>query len=153
MSAPERPHRRNRHPEPELARAGALATLVITAPAAGVAWAVAGPAGLRGALLAGGLVLTLYALSGVAGVCAARWWPGSLPGVSFAGFALRLVVYTVVLVAAGRGESIDRASLLAVTGLLLALTLLYEGRYASTRPGFFWVDPDARDAAPHHATD
>ncbi|MGI8574252.1 MAG: hypothetical protein ACR2MA_02680 [Egibacteraceae bacterium] len=139
------PTRRRRQPERELARAGVLATLVVTLPAATVAWMLAGTSGLRGALLAGGLVLAMYALSGVVGACAARWWPGSLPGVSFAGFALRLVVYTVVLAAAGRGPSIDRASLLAVTALLLAVTLLYEGRYASTKPGFYWVDADATE--------
>lgn len=145
MSASAEPSQRRRQPEAALARAGALATLGLTVPAAGVAWMVAGLPGLRGALLAGALVLVLHAGSGVVSVCVARWRPGSLRGVSFAGFALRLVVYTVALAAAGRGSLVDRASLLVATGLLLAVTLLYEGRYASTRPGFFWVDADATE--------
>lgn len=138
---------RSRAPEPELALRGTLVAVIVAVPTIALAGVIRGGPGVAGAAVAALLVSGLFALSGVVLVCVQRWKPDSLPAASLAGAIARMAVYGVLLAALTGVEGIDRLSTVAATCLLLVATMTEEMRYASTRPGFYWVRTPAPDGA------
>ena len=143
----ERAVRRSQVPEPELAWRGTGAALLVAVPLVAGCWLLRGQAGVLGALLATGLVTGMFAVSGVALACVARRSPARLPAVSLVGAVVRMVAYGALLTALAGADSIDRASTVVTTCVLLATTLAYEVRFAATTPGFYWI----HTPAPHGA--
>jgi hypothetical protein len=143
----ERALARSRAPEPELALRGAAVGVIVAVPTVAVAGALRGIAGVRGAALAAGLVISLFALTGLVLACVARWRPATLPAASLAGAVARMVAYGVLLAALAGVDGIDRPSTVGATCLLLIVTLAYEMHYISTTPGFYWVRLPAPDGA------
>lgn len=143
----DRARARSRAPEPELALRGTVAAIVVGVPTVALAGAVRGLPGVAGAALAAALVTGLFAVTGVLLVCVERWRPDTLPAASLAGAIARMVAYGVLLAALTGVDGIDRPSTVVATSLLLVATMTYEMRYASTRPGFYWVRTPAPDGA------
>ncbi len=141
------PSARAAAPERELALSGAIVTLLTAVPVVGAAAALTGRRGALGALLATGLVTAMFALSGLAMACAKRWTAGSLAVASLTGVAIRFVAYIAVLLSLGRVDVIHRASTAVAIAVLLIVSLAYEVRYVSTRPGFFWLQTEERTEA------
>ncbi|MBW3605240.1 MAG: hypothetical protein KY460_10085 [Actinobacteria bacterium] len=135
----ERALERSRAPELALALRGALVATAVAVPTAVVAGVVRGVPGVAGAALAAGLVIGLFATTGVVLACVQRWRPATLPAASLAGAIARMVAYGVVLAALAGVDGIDRGSTVGATCMLLIATLADEMRYASTTPGFYWV--------------
>lgn len=139
--------RRSQAPEPELAWHGAAFATVVAVPVVAVAAALRGGPGLLGAALAAGLVMGLFGLTGVLLACVARRSPARLPAVSLVGAIVRIIAYGALLTALAGVDNIDRASTVVATCLLLIATLVYEVRFATTTPGFYWL----HTPAPHGA--
>jgi hypothetical protein len=139
--------RRSQVPEPELAWHGAAFATVAAVPVVAVAAALRGGPGLLGAALAAGLVMGLFGLTGVLLACVARRSPARLPAVSLVGAIVRIIAYGALLTALAGVDNIDRASTVVATCLLLIATLVYEVRFATTTPGFYWL----HTPAPHGA--
>lgn len=138
---------RSEAPEPELALRGTVVAVVAAVPTVALAAVLRGPPGAAGAGLAALLVAGLFAITGVVLVCVQRWKPDTLPAASLAGAIARMVAYGVLLAALTGVEGIDRPSTVGATCVLLVATMTYEMRYASTRPGFYWVRTPAPDGA------
>lgn len=150
MSAPDpvsRALRRSEAPESELAWHGTVVAAVAAVPIVGIAALVRGTPGLLGAGLAAGLVVGLFALTGVLLACVARRSPARLPAVSLVGAIVRMIAYVALLTALAGAGNIDRASTVVATCLLLIVTLVSEVRFAATTPGFYWL----HTPAPHGA--
>ena len=140
--------RRSETPELELAWHGTAFAAVAAVPVVIVAALVRGVPGLLGAGLAAGLVVGLFALTGVLLACVARRSPARLPAVSLVGALLRMIAYGAILMALAGVDGIDRGSTVVATCLLLITTLAYEMRFAARTPGFYWVNTPAPDGAP-----
>jgi hypothetical protein len=125
--------------------AGAVRILAALAvPAAAVAWYVAGPAGLVGALVGLGLVLVLFGASAslLAWVASRRSDAGI--GLLVAGAAGRLVLYVVTLSLLSQVSWVHPPSLAIATVTAITVTLAYELRLLARTPRLFWLDPAAR---------
>jgi hypothetical protein len=150
MRAPrdiQRVLRRNQAPELDLAVRGTACAAIVAVPVVGIAALLRGVPGLLGAGLAAGLVVGLFALTGLALACVARRSPATLPAVSFVGAIVRMIAYGALLTALAGAGGIDRASTAVATCLLLVVTLVYEARFAATAPGYYWL----QTPAPHGA--
>jgi hypothetical protein len=139
--------RRSEMPELELARYGAVIATMVAVPIVFGATVLRGLPGLLGAALAAGLVIGLFAVTGVLLACVARRSPATLPAVSLVGALIRMIAYGVLLTALAGVDDIDRATTAVATCLLLIVTLVYEVRFAATTPGFYWLRPSAPDGA------
>lgn len=139
--------RRSRAPEPELALRGTVVAVLAAVPVVALAGALRGGPGLAGALLAAGLVIGLFATTLVVLACVVRWRPAILPAASLVVAVVRMVAYGVLLASLADADDIDRLTTVVTACVLLAVTLVYEVRYVSTRPGFYWVAPPAPDGA------
>jgi hypothetical protein len=139
--------RRSEAPELELARYGAVRATVAAVPIVIVATVLRGRPGLLGAALGAGLVIGLFAVTGVVLACVVRRSPATLPAVSLVGVLIRMIAYGVLLTALAGVDGIDRASTAIATCLLLITTLVYEVRFAATTPGFYWLHGPAPDGA------
>lgn len=150
MTAPRplaRALRRSQMPEPELAWHGTAFAAIAAVPVVAAAAALRGVPGLLGAALAAGLVMGLFGVTAVLLACVARRSPARLPAVSLVGAIVRMIAYGVLLTALAGVDTIDRASTVVATCLLLIATLVYEVRFAATTPGFYWL----HTPAPHGA--
>jgi hypothetical protein len=143
----DRALRRSEVPELELARYGATRATLAAIPIVAAATVLRGRPGLLGAALGAGLVIGLFALTGVLLACVVRRSAATLPAISLVGALLRMVAYGVLLTAVAGIEAIDRASTAAATCVLLIVTLVYEVRFVTTTPGFYWLHSPAPDGA------
>lgn len=131
-------------PEPELARAG-LRVLALLAPLAVAGGALAG--GLAGGLTAAaavGLLAVWQLASALPSAWAARRGPGQLVGVALGGFALRLVLLAVAMIALRPVDAID-GPVLAVTVAVGLVALLGREVHVLMRHDEYWlVQPEHR---------
>ena len=132
--------------ELHLAKSALKLIAVLTLPTVGFGWLAAGPNGALGAGIAVAVVGGMYLMSGALLSFAARLGPGALMGAALGGFALRLLIYALLIVLLGDVEAIHGPSLAIAAAWLLVATLVHEARLVSRTPSLFWID--ARQARP-----
>jgi hypothetical protein len=113
---------------------------VLAVPLLGAGWLAAGRGGLLGAGIAVALVAGMFAMSASLLSFAARLGPSALMAAALGGFALRLMIYALLIVLLRPVEAIHGPTLAVSAAVLLVATLTWEARYVSRTPGFFWVD-------------
>lgn len=133
----------------ELRLAGAALRVVgvLAAPVLGVAWLAAGRDGLVSAGLGVALVAGTYVLSAAFLSYAARFGPGAVLGAALGGYALRLMLYALLLVILRPVEAIHGPSLAISVAVVMIATLVFEVRYAIRTPSLFWLEPAAPRSA------
>lgn len=134
--------------ELQLAVAALKAVAVLAVPVVGIAWLAAGTSGAIGAGIAVAVVAGMYLMSGALLSFAARLGPGALMGAALGGFALRLMIYALLVVLLSPVEAIHGESLAISAAVLLVLTLVWEARTAATTSHLFWVDAGAARPRP-----
>lgn len=128
---------------------GALkAVAVLAAPIIGFAWLAAGGPGAVGASVAVAVVAGMYLMSGTLLSYASRFGPGALMAAALGGFALRLMIYALLLVLLQPVEAIHGPSLAVSAAVLLVLTLVWEARLVSRTPHLYWIDAGAAKPRP-----
>jgi hypothetical protein len=128
---------------------GALkAIAVLAAPIVAAAWFAAGSGGALGAGIAVAVVAGMYLMSGALLSYAGRFGPSALMAAALGGFAMRLMIYALLLVLLQPVEAIHGPSLAISAAVLLVLTLIWEVRLVSRTPNLYWIDARAAAAAP-----
>lgn len=134
-----------------------VAALVACVPTAVGATAVAGTAGLTGALVGTALVLVLFGAGAAAMMWAGRRGPGAITAVGAGGFGARLVLYAAVLMALDGTQVVHRPSLAVATGVTLVVTLAAELMVLARTPSLFHLrvgaGPSARPQPAPTSTD
>lgn len=129
------------NPELRLAMSGARFCALSAIPVVGVAWAVAGDAGLLGAGIAVLLVTALFfTQAAVLRLCAPRGGAALIVG-SYLGFLSRLVATAGVLGLLQRVDGIHWPSLVIGAIVLMITVLVCESWHVSHTPALFWVNP------------
>jgi hypothetical protein len=146
-SGVKRALQRAQAPELALAVRGTVCGAIAGLPVVALATVLRGRPGLLGATLGAGLVIGLFAMTGVLLACVVRRSPATLPAVSLVGALIRMIAYGALLTALAGVDDIDRASLVLATCLLLIVTMVYEVRFVTTTPGFYWLHAAAPDGA------
>ncbi|MPZ87644.1 MAG: hypothetical protein GEU81_06120 [Nitriliruptorales bacterium] len=123
---------------------------VLAVPVVAVAWLAAGRDGAISAGLGVALVAGTFAVSAALLSLAARFGPAALMAAGLGGFVVRLLIYAALLVVLRPVEAIHGPSLAVSVAVVMIATLVFEARYVTRTPGFYWLDPAAarRAAAP-----
>lgn len=146
-TAPSAP-RRGDPIELRLALGAARLMVLLALPALGIGWLVAGPDGVLSAGIAVALVAGMYLMSGMLLSYAAKIGPGALMAAALGGFALRLMIYALLIVLLTPVEAIHGPTLAITAAALLVLSLIYEARLVSRTPNLYWIDAEAARTAP-----
>jgi hypothetical protein len=133
----------------ELRLAGAALGVVgaLAVPVLAVAWLAVGREGLLSAALGIALVAGTYVLSALFLSVAARFGPAAVLGAALGGYALRLMLYGVLLVVLRPVEAIHGPTLALSAASVMISTLVFEVWYASRTPSLFWLEPAAPRSA------
>lgn len=134
--------------ELQLAVGALKAIAVLAAPVILGAWLAVGTSGAIGAAVAVAVVAGMYLMSGALLSYAARFGPGALMAAALGGFALRLMIYALLLVLLRPVEAIHGPSLAISAAVLLVLTLVWEARIVSRTPNLYWIDAAAASPRP-----
>jgi len=137
----------NQAPELRIAGSAMRAVLVLAVPCLALATVLAGPRGLLGAGIGAAVVLGMFAISAALSALAAPHGPSAMLLATVGGFALRLVIYAILIVVLDPVEAIHGPSLAVSAAVLLVGTLAWEVRHVSRTPGFWWVHTAAPSAA------
>jgi hypothetical protein len=130
--------------ELRIARSAAAAVLVLSVPVVGIAALAVGREGAIGAAVGAGVVLGMFVLAGGLVTLAAPFGPSAILAATLGGFALRLVLYAVLMVVLTPIEAIHGPSLAIAAAVLLLSALAWEARHVSRIPDFFWVRTEER---------
>lgn len=134
--------------ELDLAKGAVKALAVAGIPVLGLAWTLAGTGGLLGAGISLAIVSGMYLLSGALLSFAAKLGPGALMGAALGGFALRLMIYALLMVLLRPVEAIHGPSLAVSAAVLLVFSLVWEARAVSRMPNLYWIDAAAARPKP-----
>lgn len=137
----------NQAPELRIAGSAMRAVLVLAVPCLALATVLAGPQGLLGAGVGTAVVLGMFGISAALSALAAPHGPSAMLLATVGGFALRLVIYAILIVVLDPVEAIHGPSLAVSAAVLLVGTLAWEVRHVSRTPGFWWVHTTAPSAA------
>jgi hypothetical protein len=123
----------------------ALVAAVLTAIGGGV---VAGPAGVRGAVVGSSLVLVLFGLGAALTMWAGRRGPSALIVAAGLGVSARLMLYAVVLLGLDATDLVHRPSLAAAVAVTFVITLAGEMAVLARTPSLYrlQVPPSTRTA-------
>jgi hypothetical protein len=136
-------------PELRIAVSAVRAVLVLAVPFVVGAALVAGPSGLLGAGIGAAVVLGMFVISAALSVLAAPHGPSAMLLATVGGFALRLVLYAILIVVLDPVEAIHGPSLAVTAAALLVGALAWEVRHTSRTPSFWWVQTgEAAPASP-----
>lgn len=144
VAHPSRVAEARRMAERGLARATVLLTVGVAVPVVIVAAVLRGGPGLLGAGIGAGLVLLMFACSGLLLARSHRLAPAAFLGVALVGTLLRFLGYGALLVVLEPVAGIDRGSLALGTAVVLATSLGWELRAVARTPQLFWLETNER---------
>lgn len=137
----------SRDPELRIAASAVRAVLLLAVPCLAISTWLAGSNGLLGATIATAIVLAMFGISAALAAIAAPHGPTAMLLATVGGFALRLMIYAILIVVLDPVEAIHGPSLAISAAVLLLGALAWEVRHVSRTPGFWWVQPLTPSAA------
>lgn len=126
-------------PEAAMTRAAARFGAVAVVPATLIALWVRGPAGAVTALGSVVLLVAWFALSGLSLAWAARRGLVVLQAVALGGFAVRLSILALIMLALSPVESLDAPVLAATVSVGMVALLVHEVRFVLGRADLWWL--------------